>query len=98
MRLFNRATLRDFWRRHPDAQHPLRAWLAEVEKGSWTGPAEVRARYRTADFIEGDRIIFNVGGNKYRLVVHVAYEYRRVLIKFVGTHREYDRIDAETIR
>ena len=105
MRLFNRATLRDFWRRHPDVQQSLRAWLAEVEKGSWTGPAKVRARYRTADFIGNDRIIFNIGGNKYRLIVMVRYAKPTskpplsgmVFVRFLGTHAEYDKIDAAKI-
>ncbi|MGH7283685.1 MAG: type II toxin-antitoxin system HigB family toxin [Polyangiaceae bacterium] len=105
MRLFNRATLRDFWRRHADAQQPLRAWFAEVERAAWTGPAEVRSRHRSADFIGSDRIVFNIGGNKYRLVVTARYAKPSskpplagmVFIRFLGTHAEYDRIDAARI-
>jgi len=105
MRLFNRATLRDFWRRHPDAQQSLRAWLAEVEKGSWKGPAEERARYRTADFIGNDRVIFNISRNKYRLIVMVRYAKETskpplsgmVFVRFLGTCAGYDKIDAAKI-
>jgi mRNA interferase HigB len=89
-------TLKLFWERHPPAEIPLRAWHATVSAAAWGGPADVKAHFRSADFIGDNRVIFNIGGNKYRLVAHVAYAYQRVLVKFVGTHAEYDRIDRET--
>lgn len=91
--------LRQFWRRHPQAEGPLRAWYAVVSRAQWAGPADVKRQFgTTVDFIRDNRIVFDIAGNKYRLIVHVAYSFRRVLVKFVGTHTEYDRIDAETVR
>ena len=98
MRVFNRSTLQDFWRRYPDAEQPLRAWFHEVSMASWRSPAEIRAQYRSADFVAKNRVIFNVRGNNYRLVVAVKYApIFCVYIRFVGTHAEYDRIDATTV-
>lgn len=90
-------TLREFWIKHPRAEMPLRAWYSLVSRAEWQGPADVRKMFNAADFVGDSRVIFDVGGNKFRLVVHVAYRYKRVLIKFVGTHKEYDAIDAETV-
>jgi mRNA interferase HigB len=74
------------------------AWHAFVSQATWSGPADVRAQFgATVDFLGDNRIIFDIGGNKYRLIVHVAYPFKRVLIKFIGTHQEYDKIDAETV-
>ena len=69
-----------------------------LPRSAWSGPADVKAMFgTTVDFVADNRLVFDIGGNKFRLVVHVAYAYRRVLIKFVGTHAEYDRIDVETV-
>lgn len=69
-----------------------------VDKAEWNRPADVKRLFGpTVDFVGDNRVIFNIGGNKYRIVVHVAYRFKRVLIKFVGTHKEYDRIDPETV-
>jgi mRNA interferase HigB len=93
-----KSTLRAFWTRHPAAETPLKAWHAIVSRADWTGPADVKRVFGTSvDFVGDNRVIFDIGGNKYRLVAHCAYPYRRVLIKFVGTHADYDRIDPETI-
>jgi mRNA interferase HigB len=97
MRIIARRTLRTFWERHPDSEQPLKSWFAEAQAADWKTPQTVKRRYRNASFVADNRIIFNIGGNKYRLVVHVNYDFRIVYIKFVGTHREYDRIDPETI-
>lgn len=98
MHIVSRRTLRDFWEKHPQAEVPLKVWYAEVRGAEWSGPADVKLRFgATVDFVGDNRVIFDIAGNKYRLVVHVAYRYRRVLIKFVGTHAQYDRIDAETV-
>lgn len=92
-------TLRRFWARHPQAERPLRAWYALVSRAEWRRPVDVETEFgTTVDFVADNRIVFDIGGNKYRLVVHVAYAYRRILIRFVGTHAEYDRIDVETVR
>lgn len=91
-------TLRTFWNRHPQAEAPVRAWFNQVAGARWTGPAEVKAQFgSTVDFVGDNRLIFDLGGNKYRLIVHVSYTYGRVLVKFIGTHAEYDRVDPETV-
>lgn len=98
MQIVARRTLRLFWAKQPRAEKPLKAWFAMVEAAMWTGPADVKTQFgATVDFVGDNRIIFDIGGNKYRLVVHVAYQFKRVLIKFAGTHAEYDRIDPETV-
>lgn len=92
-------TLRQSWRRHPQAEGPVRAWYAVASRAEWSGPADVKWQFgTTVDFIGDNRIVFDIGGNKYRLIVHVAYSFRRVLVKFIGTHTKYDKIDAETVR
>ena len=91
-------TLKLFWERHPQAETPLRAWHATISRSIWSGPADVKAEFGAAvDFVADNRLIFDIAGNKYRVIVHVAYAYKRVLIKFVGTHAEYDRINPETV-
>jgi len=92
-------TLRLFWQRHPQSEGPVRAWYALASRFDWKGPADVKRQFgTTVDFVGDNRVVFDLGGNKYRLVVHVTYAYRRVLVKFIGTHAQYDRIDAETVR
>ncbi len=87
-----------FWEQHSQAETPLRTWHAIVSKADWTGPSDVKAAFGgTVDFVSDYRIIFDIAGNKYRLIVHVAYAYKRVLIKFIGTHKEYDKINPETV-
>lgn len=98
MQIIAKRTLRQFWDKHPQAEVPLRAWFALVEGATWSGPADVKRLFgANVDFVRDNRLIFDVAGNKYRLVVHVAYEFRRVLIKFVGTHAEYDKIDPGSV-
>ena len=98
MQVLSRARLRAFWRRHPAAERPLRVWLSVAEREVWSGPTDVKAMFgRNVDFVGDNRAIFDIGGNKFRLIVHVSYRYRRVLIKFIGTHAEYDIIDPETV-
>jgi mRNA interferase HigB len=84
--------------RQSRAERPLRAWYAVVEKADWSGPADLKRMFgTTVDFVGDNRAIFDLGGNKYRLVVHIAYQHKRVLVKFIGTHAEYDKIDPETV-
>jgi len=89
--------LRDFWERHPDAEQPLKAWFQAAQAADWTSPADVKANYRTASFLDDNRACFNIAGNKYRLIVKINYPYRVVYIRFVGTHAQYDKIDANTV-
>ena len=91
-------TLKQFWADDPEAETPLRTWHAAVKAAEWATPADVKAQFgATVDFIADNRLIFDIAGNKYRLVVHVAYRFHRVLIKVVGRHDAYDKIDPETV-
>ncbi|GAC1518545.1 MAG: type II toxin-antitoxin system HigB family toxin [Polyangiales bacterium] len=92
----SRRTLRAFWERHAEAESPLKSWFYEAERADWRAPKDIRAAYRSADFV-GDRVVFNIGGNKYRLVVHVSYAAHLVFIRWVGTHAAYDRIDVASV-
>jgi mRNA interferase HigB len=99
MRIIARKTLREFWKQRPyaDSEQPLKAWFREAEKADWANPSAVKADYRSASFVGHGRVVFNIAGNKYRLVAKVNYPYRVIYIRFVGTHRQYDEIDATTI-
>ena len=97
MRVLSRGTLRDFWRKHPNAEGPLKAWFAEVSRSAWKAMVDIRRQYATASVIDNERIVFNVGGNKYRLVVKLWFPGQVVWIKFIGTHGSYDRIDVEKL-
>jgi len=97
MRIISRRILREFWEKHPDAAIPLQTWFHDVGRAIWTGPADIKAVYRNASFLANNRVVFNIKGNHYRLVVLVVYQHGVVYIRFVGTHEEYDRIDAATI-
>jgi mRNA interferase HigB len=97
MKIVAVATLRSFWKRHPDSEQPLKAWYDEAKHANWTTPQSIRSRYASASFVGRNRVVFNIKGNDYRLVVAVAYRFRAVYIKFVGTHAQYDRIDAATV-
>ncbi len=96
MQIIAKSTLKQF--REVHGQADLKTWHAIVSKADWTGPADVKAMFgANVDFVSDNRLIFDISGNKYRLVVHVAYPFRRVLIKFIGTHKEYDAINPETV-
>ena len=97
MRILSTGTLRNFWERHPDAAAPLQAWVAELKQASWRTPTDLTGRYPRASVIGGGRVVFRIKGKRYRLVVRVNYERQDVLIKFIGTHAEYDRINAEEV-
>ena len=95
MRIIARKTLQDFWETgHADAEQPLRAWFAEVSRASWQTMADIRLRYPHASIIDAERVVFNIGGNKYRLVAKVWFTGQAVYVKFVGTHRAYDDVDV----
>ena len=97
MNVVSRQTLIKFWNAHPAAQAPLTAWFNAARAATWTTPQDIRDSFGSADFVSDNRVIFDIGGNKYRLVVRIAYRHKQVLIKFVGTHRQYDDIDPSTI-
>lgn len=95
MQVIHIKRLRDFWQRHPDAEKPLRAWNAIVRQKRYGTPDEVRADFRHADFPGDRRVLFNIGGNKYRLVVDIRYDLGRIYVRHVLTHEEYDRRTAD---
>jgi len=97
MRIIAISHLTAFWDTYPDAEQPLLAWIDEARKANWSSPAEIKAQFRNASILKSRRVDFNIKGNSYRLVVAVAYRFGAIYIKFVGTHAQYDAIDADTI-
>ena len=97
MRVIALKALRTFWDKHPDARQALQAWYHDATRSAWKSPAEIKEMYRNASFVGKNRVVFNIKGNKYRLVVAVQYCFGIVYIRFVGSHRAYDAIDAETV-
>jgi len=97
VRVIAKKSLRGFWERHPDAEEPLLAWYREAEGADWDSPAAVKAKYGNASILANNRVVFNIKGNSYRLVVRINYPYRVVYVRFVGTQAEYDAVDAEEV-
>ena len=98
MRVIARRTLKDFWEAgHADDEQPLKAWFAEVSRAEWNGMADIKARYPHASVIDAERVVFNIGGNKFRLAVKVWFPGQTVWIKFIGTHRDYDDQDMGSL-
>ena len=99
MRVIARKTLREFWekRQYADAEQPLKAWFREAIKADWASPAAIKAAFRSASIVADSRVVFNIAGNKYRLVVKVNYPYRVMYIRFIGTHAQYDLIEVAEV-
>jgi len=97
MRIIARKALKDYWEKEPAAEQALKAWFAEAENADWKTPAEVKAKYGNASILKDGRVVFNICGNNYRLVVRINYDCRIIYIRFVGTHEEYDNLDAQVI-
>ncbi len=97
MRIIAVSHLRTFWGKNPDSEQSLKSWVDEVKKAAWSQPADIKDKYRNASILKNRRVVFNIKGNDYRLVVSVAYRFQAVYVKFIGTHAEYDAIDAENI-
>ena len=97
MRIISRKALRVFWEKHSDARQSLQAWYVDVKKAHWKSPAGIKKVYRNASFVGNNRVVFNIKGNGYRLIVAIHYGRGIVFIRFVGTHEEYNRIDAGTV-
>ena len=90
-------TLQTFWEKHPDAKVSLQAWYALASRAGWKSPSDIKAAYRHASFIAYERVVFNIKGNDYRLVVLVRYGQGLMFIRFVGSHSQYNKIDVSTI-
>ena len=97
MRVIAKRVLREFWERFPDSAEALKAWHAEAEDATWKTPADIKAKYGSASFVAGNRVVFNICGNKYRLVVQMHYNTGFMFVRFIGTHAEYDKIDVTTV-
>jgi mRNA interferase HigB len=97
MRVISRKRLNDLAKRHSEAKEALDAWFHEAEAADWADPAQIKAQYSSASILKGGRVIFNICGNKYRLVIKINYEYAVVYVRFAGTHKEYDAINVEEI-
>ena len=97
MRIIALKTLRLFWEQHPDAQQALQAWYRDAKRATWKTPADIRNVYRNVSIVGNNRVVFNIRGNQYRLVVAVNYTPGIIYIRFMGTHQDYDKIDVATI-
>lgn len=99
MRIIAVSTLREFWRQsgRADAEMPLRAWVHIVRAADWSRPNDVKLIFGSADLLANGRVVFDIGGNKYRLVAAVHYRGKRVYVRFIGRHKDYDKIDANTV-
>ena len=99
MRVIAKSTLKRFWERsaHDDAKGPLESWHEEASKANWTSPQTVKTQYASASICGNNRVVFNIGGNKYRLVVEIQYRAGIAWVKFIGSHAQYDRIDVESV-
>ena len=96
MRIISKASLVRFWTKHPNSKQPLQTWFEDANHANWIGPQDIKLRYASASFVGSNRVVFNIKGNENRLIVAVAYRFAVVYIKFVGTHRQYDAVDAAT--
>jgi mRNA interferase HigB len=99
MRVIAKRTLKKFWEcsAYSDAQYPLESWYEETMKANWLSPQAVKFQYSNASICGNNRVVFNIGGNKYRLVVEIQYRARIVWVKFIGTHAQYDKINVENV-
>jgi len=97
MRVISKKTLREFWQKHNDSEQQLKAWYEEAADAIWESPSDIRRKYPSASFVANNRVVFNINWNKYRLIVKINYKYKVVWIRFIGTHAQYDKIDAATI-
>jgi mRNA interferase HigB len=100
MRIISISTIKSFWENFPehlDAKEPALAWYKHALKADWDAPSSIKRDFAQASILQNGRVVFNIAGNKYRLVVWINYPYRVIYVRFFGTHRQYDKIDAQTI-
>lgn len=97
MKIVSVKILREFWVLFPESEQHLKAWVDEARQANWNQPADIKEKYRSASILKNRRAVFNIKGNDYRLIVAIAYRFGAVYIKFIGTHQQYNAINAETI-
>ena len=97
MRVIAKKILREFWTKHSDSEEQLKTWYKEASKAKWTNPSDIKNEYSKASILKGGRVVFNIYGNKYRLIIDINYKRQWVFIRFIGTHEDYDKIDANKI-
>lgn len=97
MRVISTKHIKDFYENHADSEQPLKSWLDEAKKAKWNTPQDIKDKYSSVSFVGNNRVVFNIKGNSYRLVAAIAYSFGAVYVKFIGTHAEYDEIDALTV-
>jgi len=97
MRIIAISHLKSFWKKYPDSEQSFLAWIDEARNANWKTPADIKAHFSNASILKSRRVVFNIKGNDFRLVTAVAYRFGAVYIKFVGTHRQYDAIDADSV-
>ena len=97
MRIVAKRTLRLYWEQEHEAEQPLRSWFAIASKAGWSSPRDVKATYGNASVVGGNRVVFNIGGNRYRLIVRFDYPRRIGFVRFIGTHAQYDQVDASNV-
>ncbi|MCF6204725.1 MAG: type II toxin-antitoxin system HigB family toxin [Methylococcaceae bacterium] len=100
MRIIALSTLKEFWidsPEHIDAKDSTLSWYRHTLKADWSSPDKVKSDFRNASILKDGRVVFNISGNKYRLIVQINYDYRVIYIRFIGTHKQYDKVDAQSI-
>ncbi len=97
MRIISKKTLREFWEKHKDSEQQLKSWFQETNSVEWKNPKQIKKEYPSASFLADNRIVFNIKGNKYRLIVKINYDHNILWVRFIGTHAEYDKINATKI-
>ena len=98
MRVIAVNTIRQFWIKYPDSEQALKSWIQEAERASWKSPNELKTQFRSASILTGKRIVFNINGNKFRLIVDIEFRLQIIFIVWFGSHKEYDLIDSKNIR
>ena len=97
LRIIAKKNFRAFWKAHPDSEQQLKAWYQETLKAEWSSPNKIKIEYPSASFLAENRVVFNVKENHYRMIIKINYDYQMIWIRFIGTHAEYDKINAKTI-
>ena len=97
MRIIARRTLKEFWEKHTDSEQQLKSWYHDAKNSEWKSPSDIKKLYPSGSFLSDNRVVFNIKGNHYRLIVKINYDLKIVYIRFIGTHKEYDKIDASII-